>query len=140
MGRALYTGVYHDRRSGFTLIEVLIAMSILSLGLSIFLVSASRCLAVMKLSKVYKTVRWTLDQGYVDHPVVRSDEIEDIKVMETRYPNGMTYSREIEPMDDDVDEDSDCLFLIHSKVTWSNKGKTASSEIVRCVFHKGTKE
>lgn len=128
-----------QRRRGFTLIETILAVSILSISLSVLLVACSRCLLVMKASMSYKKARWTLDKGYVDNPVMRSDELDEMEVHGVEY-DGMTFSREVERMDEEEGEEDDYLYIIRSKVTWSRRGNEAYNEVVRCVLHKKAKK
>ena len=119
-----------ERKAGLTLIEVLLAVTILGAGLAVLLTAASRCLAVMRLAKNYQTAQWTLGNGEADHPLKIGDKVEDMEVSPEEYPNGFTYSRTLEE-----DEDKDGLYMVHIKVAWADRGKQTSEEVVRYLLY-----
>jgi prepilin-type N-terminal cleavage/methylation domain-containing protein len=120
------------RRRGLTLVEVLLAVAILSMGLTVLLTAVSRCLVVMRNAKKYQTAQWTLGRGELENPLVVSNDVDELEVREVVYPNGMTYSREL---DEDDKERKDGLHVVHTKVTWSDKGKEMREEVIQYVFH-----
>ncbi|MDA0578273.1 MAG: prepilin-type N-terminal cleavage/methylation domain-containing protein [Verrucomicrobia bacterium] len=122
-----------DRRSGMTLIEVLMAAAILGVGLTALLTAASRCLAVMRTAKQYQSAQWALNLGEIENPVLPSKEPEDWEVSATSYDGGMTYTREVEEEDE---EQKDGLFILTSTVTWDRQGHHGSESVVRYVFVK----
>ena len=70
-----------DRR-GFTLIEVMVATIILSLGLAVLLTSFANCQRVMRQSQDYETAQYVLALGETVHPIpspdlVTGDPIDD---------------------------------------------------------------
>ena len=118
-------------KKGLTLIEVLIAAAILGMSMTVLLTAASRCLAVTKPAKVYQTAQWTLNLGELEHPLSPTNDIEDMRVSPETYPNGYTYSREVE---DKKPEDKDCLYVVRSRVAWLSKGNDQHEEIVRYIY------
>jgi prepilin-type N-terminal cleavage/methylation domain-containing protein len=117
-------------RSGFTLIEVMIASVLLAVGVTALLAAASRCLAVMRVAKQYQEAQWALHMGELENPVLPTEEYEDWEVSGETY-NDFNYSREvIEPEGDE----SDGLFMLRSRATWSDKGRESYEEVVRLVF------
>lgn len=125
------TNVRMNSRSGLTLIEVLIAALLLTVGLTSMLAASGRCLKVMKRSSLYQETQWTLNSGELDHPMMPTEEVEDWEVDGETYDNGMTFSRMVEPRSEDED---DGLFVVTSRVTWSDKGRDSFEEIKRYVY------
>lgn len=117
------------RRSGLTLIEVLIAAVLLSMGLTALLTAASRCLAVMRVSKQYQDAQWVLRLGELESPILPTEEYDDWAVRGATYDD-ITYTREvIEP-----EEEEDGLFILTSRATWSARGKQSYEEVIRLIF------
>lgn len=125
------------RRGGFTLIEVLIAAAIMGFGLTALLTAASRCLAVMRAAKQYQDAQWALNLGELEHPILPNQEPEDWAVSSERLENGMTYEREVEEPPKDR---QDGLYVLRSRVIWSEKGRNGREEITRYVFMKDKAE
>lgn len=117
-------------RKGFTLIEVLLAALIMSIGLSGILLAASRCLAGMKKSQHYQTAQFVLQYGEATHPITETNAVESIAVASESTPvEGFTFSRDIED-----DEDEDGLHVVRSRATWSSSGQESFEEVVRYVY------
>ena len=116
-------------QQGFTLIEVILAVAILSVGLTVLLTSASKCLQVMKQSRNYQTAQWVLGMGEVDHFIVSTNDIEDIEVAPVGYLNGFTFSRTVED-----DENEDGLYVVRTRASWSQRGKEPYQEVVHYVL------
>ena len=77
-------------RGGFTLIEVMVATIILSLGLAVLLTSFANCQRVMKASQDYEMAQYVLTLGETVYPIpspdlVTGDPIEDeqLNIQET---------------------------------------------------------
>ena len=77
-------------RRGFTLIEVMVATIILSLGLAVLLTSFANCQRVMKASQDYETAQYVLTLGETVYPIpspdlVTGDPIDDeqLNIQET---------------------------------------------------------
>jgi len=118
------------KKTGMTLIEVILAVTILSLGLSVLLSAAVKCLAVMKIAGRYQVAQWTRGLGDLEHPILEIEEIEDAKVDEVEYGEGYLYSREV-----DDDEDEDGLYVVRTRVSWSEGERDVLDEVVRYVWH-----
>ena len=119
------------KKQAFTLIEVLIATMLLSVGLASMLGAASRCLQVMKRANLYQQTQWTLNRGEVDLPMRPTDEVEDWEVTGETYENGLVFSREVEPFSED---EEDGLFIVKSTVTWSKRGRESYEEVTRYMY------
>jgi prepilin-type N-terminal cleavage/methylation domain-containing protein len=116
---------------GMTLIEVFIAVVILSVGLVVLLTAASRCLAVMKAAKYYQNAQWTLNKGDLEYPITPTNDVMQLAVSPVEYPGGFTFSREVEE-----DEDEDELFVVRTKISWFNHSREMTEEIVRYVLQQ----
>ncbi len=124
-------------RRGMTLIEVLLAATILSLGIVTMLTAISRCIAALQTSIRYQDVMWALSAGETEHPLVVTDakgqgidEPEDMEVSGETYGD-ILYERTVEdPYEDD--EDSEVrLVIIKTKLSWEGRTKSQTEEITR---------
>ncbi len=118
-----------------TLIEVMLASFLLGVGLLVLVTGAGRCAAVMRKAALFQEARWVMDQGEVDHPLIRTNDVSVLEVSETEYPNGFTYQRVVED-----DEDEDGLFVVRSRVSWSRQGRGSFEEVVRYVYVEPRRE
>jgi prepilin-type N-terminal cleavage/methylation domain-containing protein len=116
---------------GLTLIEVLMAVIILSISMTALLIASSRCIAVMTAARDYQTARWILQTKQLEHPILYEtiEEIEDIEVGLESDDNGFSFERIVE---DDDDEDN--LYLVRSIVSWKNKGYLAKEEYIEYIW------
>ena len=125
-------------RQGFTLIEVLMAIAILGTGLAVLLTGASRCLAVMKNARQYQRAQWALHLGELEHPLIYSNELSDLEVSGETFREssleGFTFSREVEEPESSVDEEEDGLFVVTTRVVWSDKGQEMKEEVVQYMY------
>ncbi|MEI7436422.1 MAG: prepilin-type N-terminal cleavage/methylation domain-containing protein [bacterium] len=85
---------------GLTLVEVLIAVAILSVGSAVLLTATSRCLAVVRASRDYYAARHVMDLVDIEHPILAvkvngQDQILNATLDNLEYPNGFTASRSI---------------------------------------------
>ena len=127
------TPVKNPRRlgkRGLTLIEVMLATLILSVGLSMMLTASARCLTVMRRSREYQRAQWALNRGMLEHPILFAEKIEEQDVDGEDY-DGYVFSREIED-----DEDEDGLFVVRTWVTWPSGGREMKEEVVEVVYQK----
>ena len=116
-------------RAGVTLIEVLIAAVLLSIGLTALLSATSRCLAVMRVSKQYQDAQWVISIGELENPVLPTEEYDDWEVKGDSHGD-IEFSREvIEP-----EEPEDGLFILTSRATWSSRGRESHEEVIRLIF------
>ena len=120
-----------NSRKGLTLIEVLMAVIILSISMTALLVASSRCIAVMTAARDYQTARWILQTKQLEHPILYEtiEEIEDIEVDLEVEDNGFSFERIVED-----DEDEDNLYLVRSIVSWNNKGYLAKEEYIEYIW------
>jgi len=112
------------------LIEVVLAVAILSVGLSFLLTAATKCIAAMKVAGKYQRAQWIRGRGELEFPLAEAEELEDIEVEPYDYENGLTFSREV-----GEDEDEDGLFVVKTRVSWSEHGRESFEEVVRYVWY-----
>lgn len=115
-------------RSGLTLIEVVLAVAILSVGFTMLLTAAGRCLAVMKAAHTYQKAQWVLGLGQAEHPILDVEKIEDLEVDAEEYEGGFIFSRTV-----GEDEDEDGLYVLRTRVTWRAREQDYIEEVVRYV-------
>ena len=124
---------------GLTLIEVLMAVALLSLGLVVMLTAISRCLAVLKASTGYHQAMWALSAGEAENPIVLTDkgdfEPEDFEVSPVDI-GGVTFERTAEDPDADADDSDVRLLVVKMKLTWSAYGKQKTEEIPRYILFR----
>ncbi len=124
-------------RSGLTLIEVLLAISIMSLGLVIMLTAISRCLAVMKISENYHKAMWALSAGEVEFPLLMKAGTppEDYAVDPQEY-DGIMYERIMEDPDEDSDNNEVRLLILTTKLSWQGRGSEQVESIPRYLVYR----
>jgi len=114
--------------SGFTLVEAVLALAILSVGVFVLVEATAKCLSIVRLSRDYQNVRMVLGQGDGEHPLRGTNSIEENTVAPVEY-DGYTYSRELEPIDGEKK-----LFLVTTRVAWSEKGRESYEEMVSYLY------
>ena len=115
----------HKKRSGMTLIEVLLAISILGLVLVVMLTAITRCLAVLRVSEDYHKAMWALSAAEAASPVLLhrpGAEPEDMEFGPEVY-DGFTYERTVE--DADVDDPGANIRLVRVVATlrWGSRSR-----------------
>lgn len=111
---------------GMTLIEVMLASTILSVGLAVLLTGASRCMTVIHRAKNYQTAQWTLNIGELEYPMTDTNDVMNLAIGPIEYENGFSFERIVEE-----DDDEDNLFLVRTKVTWLDRGRSTTEEVIR---------
>lgn len=142
------SGWYTDRR-GFTLLEVMIAMIILSIGLVVLLVSFMNCQKIMGMSQDHETAQYVLALGETVHPIPSPDlvtddplENEKLNIEETEADDLLreldisssdlpkdrqeelstyTFERKVDEVDDDELKRSGYLYTIRTKIRWGSR-------------------
>lgn len=119
---------FSKKSKGMTLVEVVLAITILSVGLSVLLTGVSRCLAVMKASRRYQNALWALEKGMVDYPLFVTNDVKSLEVDGVEYEQ-FEFWREVED-----DEDEDGLYVTRTGVTWHEGGRAMSEEVIQYVL------
>ena len=123
--------------SGMTLIEVLMALAILTVAAGVLMTATSRCLAVVRTAKNYYEARRILEIGELEYPllVVQKKSEKDLtplnlKVGPIEYPGGFSYQRTSERNTEKED-----LMVVRDRVTWSAKGREAFEEVTTYLYY-----
>lgn len=117
-----------SKRSGLTLVEVMLALAILGIGLGALIATASKCLSVVHQSKNYETARHLIGLVEVENPLQLEEKIQtgaETGSFQGGY-NGYSWSRTIEQATDD---EEDGLFRVTTRVSWSERGQSAFEEV-----------
>ena len=136
-------------RGGFTLIEVMVATIILSLGLAVLLTSFANCQRVMKASQDYETAQYVLTLGETVYPIpspdlVTGDPIDDeqLNIQETtaeelldtlELPSSelpkdrrdelaeYTFERSVDEVDDEEIKRAGYIYTVRTKICWGSR-------------------
>ncbi len=113
-------------KSGMTLVEVLLAMLILGMSISVLMSTASNCLSIIRKSRNYETARNLLHRVELEFPI----DDEDVTNSETsgKFDDYEDYrwEREIIELDE---ENQPNLYKITTKVFWLDRNEESSEEI-----------
>ena len=135
-------------RSGFTLLEVMIATIILSIGLVVLLTSFANCQKVMKASQDHETAQYVLSLGETVYPIpspdlVTGDPLEDeqLNIQETTAEDlldeldlpsselpkdrrdelsSYTFERTVDEVDDEELKRAGYLYTLRTRVRWGS--------------------
>jgi len=120
------------RRHGLTLIEVMLAITILGLGMTALISSISRCLGVVRQARNFQTARHLLGRVEAEHPLQLEEKIEAGSEQGNFEggPDNYRWSRDLEVVG--LEEDS--LYLVRTRVSWTEAGKNAFEEIDTFVY------
>ncbi len=141
-------GAESDRR-GFTLLEVMIATIILSIGLVVLLTSFANCQRIMRASQDNETAQSVLSLGETVYPtpspdLVTGDPLDDeqLNIDETTAEELLddleisssdlskdrrdelstyTFERRVDEIDDEELERSGYLYTLRTKITWGSR-------------------
>ncbi len=113
-------------RKGLTLIEVMIALIIITVGVSSMMVAMSRCLAVVRTARNREVSRGLLRRVDIENPIDRKTIAETTESGDFEDVDGYTWSRDILLVDE---EERPGLFLVTTRVRWSERGRDTFEEI-----------
>ena len=113
-------------KNGLTLVEVLIALVILSVGVSSMMVAMSRCLSVVRTARNREVARSLILRVDVENPIESVDMEEMSDSGDFEDVESYEWSRDILEMDA---EQRPGLFLVTTRVRWSERGRDAFEEI-----------
>jgi len=120
-------------QKGFTLVEILIATMILSIGIMVLLTGVGNCAKMMLLSKQFQEVQYIFTLVDLKYPIEATDNVEeDVKVdsvsatelVETASPQmrevleRYTFERTVDEKELETNQVDDGLFIVRSIVTW----------------------
>ena len=116
-------------RAGFTLVEAVLAMALLSIGIFVLIECTAKCLAIIRTSRNYQTARTVLDQGELDYPLIGTNAADKNTVAPVKYPNNYTFSRDLIPVDGE-----ESLYLVKTRVAWSETGQASFEEVLSYLY------
>ena len=122
------------KRSGFTLIEILFATMILSLGLITLMAGVSNCAAMMTLSQEYQQAQYVFSLGELKYPIEDSDDVEEELPVDpdTELVEGYTFERTVDEKEEELGVVDDKLYTVRTRVSWGD-GSEQFEELVRYV-------
>lgn len=119
------------RCAGMSLIEVLLALTILGAGVVILVTGAARSLSIARRAQHYSAAQHLLAVVDLELPVLTAGELEQSPESGTFEPPYELYrwERTAEIFGPEQDQ----LFLVRTRVFWSDRGSETSEEIVTLV-------
>lgn len=121
-------------RAGLTLVEVILALAILGIGLSVMIQSVSRCLAVVHKTRNYETARYLLQRLEVEHPLGLEQPIA-AGMEEGRFDEPYeTFSWQREIMF--AVSETDPVFQVHTRIMWVNESGGESEQATTTLVFK----
>ena len=113
-------------KKGLTLVEVLLALVILSVGVSSLMMAMSRCLAVVRTARNRDVARGLVQRIDVEFPIEEVDMADLSESGNFDNMDGYAWFRDIEIVDE---EERPGLFMVTLRVQWSERGRDAFEEI-----------
>ena len=120
------------RRSGMTLVEVLLAVVILGICMLGLMQGISASLEIFNASAYIHEAANVLARGDAEHPmIIESDPLVDLVVdPDSSIQEGWSYERAVEE-----DEDEDGLFVVRVKVVKGRGGPGMEEKYVRLIHY-----
>lgn len=120
------------RRSGMTLIEVILATVILGICMLSLMQGISACVEVFNASAFIHEAANVLSRGEAEYPmIIQTDPEVDLVVdSDSKLVEGWTFERAV-----DEDEDEDGLFVVKTKVVKGQGGLGMEQEFVRLIYY-----
>ncbi len=114
-------------KRGMTLIEVLIALVILSVGVSSMMMAMARCLSVVRTARNREVARALIRRVDVENPIDKKTIEESADSGDFEDTEGYLWNREILMVDE---EERPGLFLVTTRVQWSERGRDTFEEVL----------
>ena len=129
--------VAEARKSGMTLVEVLLAVFILGIVVTGLLQGLTQCSTSFAIARRMQDLEGVLDLAEIAHPILFTDDpVEELAVADdSSIAEGFTFRRECEE-----DEDEDGLYLVTSTVTRDGGGWGSSLVVSRYVYYAETRK
>ena len=128
-------------RQGLTLIEVLMALTIMGIGIAGLVAASSRCLAVARQAKNYENARRLLgdvEMKWQEH-LLELDEEEALEADSESWSfeapfEGYTGLWELEEVSQEADDENEGLFKLRLRISWSERGQENYEEVVTYLY------
>ncbi|HKL22341.1 MAG TPA: prepilin-type N-terminal cleavage/methylation domain-containing protein [Tichowtungia sp.] len=117
-------------KAGLTLIEVMLAITILSVGAAVLLTATARCMAIATKARHYSTAHRLIQRVNTENPLTRG-ELEAGVESGTFDEDGYRWEREII---ENENEDREGLYTVRTRVSWSMSGRDAFEESVAYLY------
>ena len=121
------------RRAGLSLIEVMLALTIIGTGVVTLVVAASRCLSVVRRAKNFETARHALAKAELENPLQLEEEIaEAVDSFTFSEPEfrGVKVTRYVTVEGDPEDG----MYKINWVVSWSDAGRAATESVETLLY------
>ena len=129
-------------RSGLTLIEVMLALVILGIGLTVLISTASKCLAVVKQSRNYETARHLLAVVEMEfqNKILELEPGQDLEdgSGDVTFPDSGQYKGWWEVTTEGDEKDG--LKKVTFRVSWSERGANPCEEVTTYLYVPQKKE
>ncbi|MGI6087311.1 MAG: hypothetical protein ACOYCD_05080 [Kiritimatiellia bacterium] len=117
-------------RDGFTLLEAVLALAILSVSVFVLAETTARCLAVIRVSRNYQIARTVFEQGEAMYPITETNRPEDVAAGPKEIIAGFVYQR----FEGEAINEDEQLFSVLTRVSWSESGKDSAEEVLRLLY------
>ncbi|MEE9369303.1 MAG: prepilin-type N-terminal cleavage/methylation domain-containing protein [Pontiella sp.] len=114
------------KKKGMTLVEVLIALVILSVGVSSMMMAMSKCLSVVRTARNREVARGLFLRVDIENPIENIDMEELSESGDFDDLEGFVWFRDILIVDE---EERPGLFIITVRIQWSERGRDAFEEV-----------
>ena len=127
-----------NSRAGMTLVEVLLAATLLGLGLVALLGGLTSCLAIMRASREYQQAQWALSLGELAYPLsAQAEKVEDLEVApDYDLASGFVFERWVDERELLDDAPDDGLLVVRTRIAWGGGGEGRQEELVRYLWNK----
>lgn len=124
---------------GFTLIEILLATTLLAFGLLAIWAGLTNCATMMILSKKYQDVQYVFALGELKYPMLESTDVEsDVPVdPDHELVEGYIFERTVDEKELRTNEVDDGLYIVRTVVSWG-RSENEREELVRYVRQLGS--
>jgi len=135
--------------AGFTLVEVILALAILGIGITVLVATTSKCLAVARKARDYETARRLLGVLEATHPLALEEEIEEGSEEGVFDPPNERFHwrRTITAVEDlpvleseELSDQEPDFFLVRVRIWWAEHGRNSFEEVEDYVYAPPKKE
>ncbi len=117
-------------RAGFTLLEVIAALVILSAVIFVLITGAMKCVAIARRAADFEKARHILARGELEHPLIDvTNRLDDLELDPVEYEDGYEFSRAFEEIEEEED-----LFIVRTKVSWPGDQGKSKLEVLSYLY------